>query len=366
MSPPIPAQCYGCQKKDVQVRECRIRVYQFQVWNKKCPREVGGFEPITETKPSQIVAEPTPQLIPLPHRAEREVYYQGVGNISVSDIETAVFSPRKYFSQDYLRKLCDSINVEDQLQPIVVRRHPTKSGKYQLIDGEHRVRAFKKLGELLIRAEILDLSDEEATVLATRLNQLHGQPLNETEEALRYKEMIDKFGYTQQKVAEKFKVSQGLVSQRLKLVEDSSPELRDAIITRVIKPTVAREIVELPKEDQTKVVKKVIEKRLPQRATVGLVHAIKAASSEQKQEILDKPLEVYASTFKDPKQLEHALLTIKPEDDFLKKSNEIKTEMQAKKFWDESKPEEAFETLQCPGCGRKLRVDWAKGEVTWD
>ena len=122
----------------------------------------------------------------------------------------------------------------------------------------------------------------------------------------------------------------------------------------------------LPKDQQEKVAKKVVETNLSTKATRGLVQAVKEAPPEQKQQIIDKPLKLYAQTFKDPRHMTKALLTIKSDDDFFAKTKEIKTEEQAKEFVAASKSEETIETLQCPGCGKQLRIDWAKGEVRWD
>jgi len=285
--------------------------------------------------------EPRPQLVPLPHRPEREAYYRGASNIALTDLETGVFSPREHFSPSYIERLAASFKKEGQFQPIVVRPHPTKPGKYQLIDGEHRVRALRKTGELLVRAEIVALSDEEAYILAMRLNQMHGKPLDEIEEALRFKQMMEKYGYTQQKVAEVFEVSQPLVSIRLKLLEDSSQELRQAFIRRLIKPEAAREIAELPKEEQPPVVGRVAGKKISQRATRALVHAFKAAKTpEEKKLILSKPVEVYAQLYKQREALDRALLPIA------------------------DKP--VFQRFDCPcGCGYSLWIDWNQMRAEW-
>jgi len=342
----MPPQCHTCAKRGDAVVSCKVRIYNFEVWDRRCPREIVEVEPEASGMPIPFKPtsepEPRPQLIPLPYRPEREAYYRGASNIALTDLETGVFSPRKHFSPSYVERLTASFKREGQFQPIVVRPHPTQPGKYQLIDGEHRVRALRKTGELLVRAEIVALSDEEAHILAMRLNQTHGKPLDEIEEALRFKEMMEKYGYTQQKVAEVFEVSQPLVSIRLKLLEDSSQELREAFIRRLIKPEAAREIAELPKEEQPKVVGRVAEKKISQRATRALVHAYKAAKTpEEKQLILSKPVEVYAQLYKQPEALQRSLL---------------------------APPEQpTYQHFECPcGCGWSLWVQWNERTAKWE
>ncbi|MGC8832289.1 MAG: ParB/RepB/Spo0J family partition protein [Thermoproteota archaeon] len=214
-------------------------------------------------------------------------------NLRLEQLETDVFSPRKAFSEGYVEELAESIEREGQLKPIIVRAHPTKPNVYQVIDGEHRIRALRKLGRSVVRAEVRRLSDEEAYLLAIRVNEMHGKRLEELEEGLHIKKMMDEFGYTQVEVAEKLKKSQSWISYRVGLVERLAPETREAFITRVIDATHAREIAALSKEDQAAVVDKVVKNGLSSRKTVALVQAIKE-HPDNKEEILAKPVEVVA------------------------------------------------------------------------
>lgn len=224
-------------------------------------------------------------------------------NIRLVDLETGVFSPRKVFNQRYIDELAESIEREGQLKPVIVQSHPTKPSVYQLIDGEHRVRAIKKLERSLIRAEVRTLSDEEAFFLAMRVNQLHGRRLEDLEEGLHIRKMMDEFGYTQTQIAEKFKKSQAWVSYRLRLAEGLSPETKDAFITFVIKTSHARELAELPKEDQFAVLERVANEKLSFRETETLVHAIKD-HPESREEVLVKSVDELTPPPKDIQEFE--------------------------------------------------------------
>ena len=255
-------------------------------------------------------------------------------NLKLEQLETDVFSPRKAFSEGYIEELAESIQREGQLKPIIVRAHPTKPNVYQVIDGEHRIRALRKLGREVVRAEVRRLSDEEAYLLAIRVNEMHGKRLEELEEGLHIKKMMDEFGYTQIEVAEKLKKSQPWVSSRLRLVERLALETREAFITRVIDATHAREIAELPKEDQTAVVAKVVGEKLSSRKTTALVHAIKE-QPDAKEEILSKPVEVVAPL---------------PED--------------LQKFVEEHGAEQPkFSEWACEVCGTEYIVNWVWCEI---
>ena len=255
-------------------------------------------------------------------------------NLKLEQLETDVFSPRKTFSENYVEELAESIEREGQLKPIIVRVHPKKPNVYQVIDGEHRIRALKKLGHGTIRAEVRRLSDEEAYFLAIRVNEMHGKRLEELEEGLHVKKMMEQFGYTQTEVAERLKKSQPWVSFRLSLVERLAPETREALITRVIETAQAREIAELPKEDQPAVVSKVISDKLSFKKTEALVHAIKE-KPESKAEILAKPVEIVAPL---------------PED--------------LQKFVEEHGAEQPkFSEWACEVCGTEYVVNWVWCEI---
>lgn len=257
-------------------------------------------------------------------------------NIRLAMLETGVFSPRKTFSQRYIDELAEDIEKEGQLKPIIVRPHPEKPNVYQVIDGEHRVRAFKKLRRSLIRAEVRALSDEEAFFLAMRVNQMHGKRLEDLEEGLHIRKMMDEFGYTQTQIAEKFKKTQAWVSYRLRLAERLSPETKEAFITRVIKTSHARELAELSKEDQPAVVARIVNERLSFKDTETLVHAIKD-HPDKKEEILAKPVNE---------------LTPPPRD--------------IQEFEEEHGPEQPkFEVGQCPRCGAEYVINWPLCRINW-
>jgi len=250
-------------------------------------------------------------------------------NIRLADLETGVLSPRKTFSQRYIDDLAESIEREGQLKPILVRPHPEKPDVYQVIDGEHRIRAFRKLGRHLIRAEVRMLSDEEAFFLAMRVNQAHGRRLEDLEEGLHVRRMMEDFGYTQKQIAEMFRKSQPWVSSRLSLANRLAPKTEEAFITRVITKTHARELAELPKEDQPSVVERVVKEKLSSRKTETLIHAIKD-QPDKRDEVLAKPIEEIAPLPTDIKE-----------------------------FIEKHGPEQPqFEFWKCLECGTEYTISW--------
>lgn len=123
----------------------------------------------------------------------------GAESIRVSDIEPNKNQPRKTFDEEALRQLADSIREHGVIQPLIVQS--LSNGNYRIIAGERRWRAAKMAGLADIPALIRDdLSDEQAMQIAM-IENLQRENLNPIEEALGYKELIDSYKMTQEKLA---------------------------------------------------------------------------------------------------------------------------------------------------------------------
>lgn len=124
---------------------------------------------------------------------------EGVSTLRISEIEPNKNQPRKSFNNETLKQLADSITEHGVLQPLIVRS--IASGNYMIIAGERRWRAAKMAGLSEIPVIIRDdLSDEQVMQIAM-IENLQRENLNPIEEALGYKELIDKYGMTQDKLA---------------------------------------------------------------------------------------------------------------------------------------------------------------------
>lgn len=124
---------------------------------------------------------------------------ESVTTLRLSEIEPNKNQPRKSFDSDALKQLADSIVEHGIIQPLLVRSLP--SGNYVIIAGERRWRAAKMAGLSEIPVVIRDdISDEQAAQIAM-IENLQRENLNPIEEALGYKEILDKHGLTQDKLA---------------------------------------------------------------------------------------------------------------------------------------------------------------------
>lgn len=135
--------------------------------------------------------------------------------LRVAEIEPNRDQPRKSFSDEAIAALADSIREHGMLQPILVR--PINTGGYQIVAGERRWRAARMLGMDEVPVNIRELTDIEAMQIAL-IENLQRENLNPIEEALGYKELIESFGMTQEKVAKTVGRSRSSVANAVRLL----------------------------------------------------------------------------------------------------------------------------------------------------
>ena len=147
---------------------------------------------------------------------DNNVGEEGVSTLRISEIEPNKNQPRKSFNNETLKQLADSITEHGVLQPLIVRS--IAAGNYMIIAGERRWRAAKMAGLSEIPVIIRDdLSDEQAMQIAM-IENLQRENLNPIEEALGYKELIDRFGMTQDKLAQVLGKARSSVANSLGLL----------------------------------------------------------------------------------------------------------------------------------------------------
>lgn len=126
-------------------------------------------------------------------------------------------NPRKDFREDDLAELAESIRQKGLVQPIVVRPDPA-SGGYEIVAGERRWRAAQRAQLHQLPAIIRDLSDQDALEIAI-IENVQRADLNAVEEAGGYRELMERFGYTQDQLAEVIGKSRSHLANTLRLLK---------------------------------------------------------------------------------------------------------------------------------------------------
>lgn len=140
-----------------------------------------------------------------------------VKSIKMDRIVAGVYQPRSFFDQEKLENLSSSIAKNGVIQPIIVRKADIGSDVYEIIAGERRYRASKMAGLDEIPAIVKDVSNAKALEFAI-IENVQRSDLSAIEEAKGYKQLVDEFGYTQEKVAIKLGKSRSYVANIVRLL----------------------------------------------------------------------------------------------------------------------------------------------------
>jgi ParB family transcriptional regulator, chromosome partitioning protein len=144
----------------------------------------------------------------------------GVREVPTSRIAANPFQPRREFSAEQLAELEESIRKNGLLQPLVVRPRgeSTPDGAdWELIAGERRWRAVRRLGWSQVPVVVREIDDRAMLVLAI-VENVQRAGLSAMEEAAAYKQLIDEFGYTQAEVADSVGRERSTVANLLRLL----------------------------------------------------------------------------------------------------------------------------------------------------
>ena len=125
--------------------------------------------------------------------------------------------PRRDFPEAELNELASSIRQRGIIQPVVVRPDPTRPGDYQIIAGERRWRAAQRAQLHEVPIVIRNLDDGAVLELAI-IENVQRSDLNAIEEANGYSQLIERFGYTQEKMSEIVGKSRSHVANTLRLL----------------------------------------------------------------------------------------------------------------------------------------------------
>ena len=139
---------------------------------------------------------------------------ENLKTLKITDVEPNRDQPRKTFNQESLEELADSIKTYGVIQPIVVRK---KDGYYAIVAGERRWRAAKIAGLEEIPAIIRD-DDEQTNKEIALIENIQREDLNPYEKALGIRQLMDKYGLTQEQVSKKIGKSRSSVSNTVRVL----------------------------------------------------------------------------------------------------------------------------------------------------
>lgn len=125
--------------------------------------------------------------------------------------------PRRSFDRDKLEDLANSIREKGIIQPLIVRPDPRKAGQYQIVAGERRWRAAQIAQLHKVPVILRDFDDTEVLEIAI-IENIQRADLNPVEEAAGYRQLIDRFGHTQERLAQALGKSRSHIANQMRLL----------------------------------------------------------------------------------------------------------------------------------------------------
>lgn len=191
-----------------------------------------------------------------------------ISEIEISRIEPNPEQPRRTFDEETLDELAASIREFGVVQPLTLRL--SDNGNYQIIAGERRWRAASRAGLRTVPAYVRKASDSEMTEMAL-IENIQREDLNAIEVALGFKQLIDKYALTQERLSERLGKKRATIANHLRLLRLPA-EIQLGLRDKNIDMGHARALLGLddPK-DQLRLYKKILKEGMSVRAVEQIV-----------------------------------------------------------------------------------------------
>jgi len=182
--------------------------------------------------------------------------------------------PRKRFEKENLDDLAASIREKGVIQPLIVRA--LDNGNFEIVAGERRWRASQIAKVHSLPVIVREFTDVEVLEVAI-IENIQRADLNSVEEAAGYRQLMDKFGHTQEKMAEALGKSRSHIANLLRLLNLPEP-VQEMVRKAELSAGHARALI--PAKDPLKLAQQVIKNGLSVRATEALVKKDQSGGSD--------------------------------------------------------------------------------------
>lgn len=208
-----------------------------------------------------------------------------VSEVSIQSLAARADQPRKQFEEEALSELADSIRQHGLLQPLLVR--PGGKG-FEIIAGERRWRAAMRAGLDTIPVIVKEINDQEAAEISL-IENLQREDLTVVEEALAYRGLIQKHGYTQEELAKRLGKSRAHIANTMRML-GLPEEVLEMLGSKALTAGHARAILALPdREQQVMAAREIAAAGMSVRETEDKVRGEKARKNQEQQ---PRPVEI--------------------------------------------------------------------------
>lgn len=208
--------------------------------------------------------------------------FNKVIEIDINKVQPDKSQPRKYFNDDTLEELALSIKNVGIISPIIVKK---KGNFYEIISGERRFRAAKKL-KLKKIPIIIKEYDDLVSLEVSLIENIQRENLNPIEEALTYKIFQEKFNLNQEQIAEKVGKNRATIANAIRLLKLDN-RVQNFVIELKLSQGHARALLSIEDIDmQFELAEKIIDEQLSVRQTEEMVKKLlEQKKDEQKNKI---------------------------------------------------------------------------------
>ncbi len=210
------------------------------------------------------------QATPTPRKAETTI---DIGLIAPNPDQ-----PRRTFTESALEELTESIRAKGIIQPLILRRNPRDPAGFEIVAGERRWRAAQRAQLHQVPAIVRDLDDTEVMEFAI-IENIQRADLNAVEEAAGYRQLMERFGHTQEKIAEALGKSRSHIANLLRLLT-LPEEVMDMVRSGELSAGHARALVTA--DDALELAKKIARDGLSVRQTEKLLRSDRQKSKAPK------------------------------------------------------------------------------------
>lgn len=187
--------------------------------------------------------------------------------------------PRRNFASEPMDELARSIAERGILQPLIVRPLPDLANQYQIVAGERRWRAAQKVPLHEVPVVVGEFTDQEVLEIAI-IENIQRADLDPIEEAMGYRQLIETFGHTQEKLAAALGKSRSYIANLLRLL--SLPDqVQSLLVDRSLSIGHARALITA--SDPSALASKVVSEGLSVRATEELARQYQPRNPKKKQ-----------------------------------------------------------------------------------
>ncbi|WP_339252663.1 nucleoid occlusion protein [Sporosarcina sp. FSL W8-0480] len=210
-----------------------------------------------------------------------------VEQVKIDLIKPNKYQPRTIFSEEKIEELARTIHTHGVIQPIVIRK---SNDGYEIIAGERRYRAMKKLGWEEVPAIVRNLDDRETASIAL-IENLQREELTAIEEAYAYEKLLELHSLTQEALAQRLGKGQSTIANKLRLLK-LPQAIKDKILTKELSERHARALISVKDAElQHKLFQEAIDEQLNVKQLEERIHlALNPVEEEEEEKVKKKPV----------------------------------------------------------------------------